>query len=470
MADKEKNNSYEFVWSNCQYLLTVEMSISVFLLRKKDLWISLDNVFYFVKNNNIKCFHNLKDINKDKKRGKRFFDKSYVDNFLRQVEKKHKETWKLFEKLKKTKFNSLSNHELVSYLEKGKNDWMGQILMFNAIQDASTRVLSDEIKKHFNEEDFDIVMHRTEKDAADLERKDQMRLSKKEKITNKELLEHADKYPWIVAAHLDMKDVKDTLRNRWENDKKEIKITEKKRDDNYAKKVAEKAPRKVRDYILSFHKLSLSRMKIKSCWAGMDYYFMPLMYEIAKRTGENVRDLNKYYFSWDIKNILFSEKKLSQKDKRDRDKCVAALWKNGKLTFKYGEAGLKLAKRELGSLVEAQKKKKIKGTIANRGKKEGIARILLANNIENAKKMRKDFRQGEILVTQMTQPNIIDIAKKAGAIVTDEGGMLSHAAIISREFNIPCIVGTHSATDILKDGDLVEVDANKGVVSILGRK
>ena len=64
----------------------------------------------------------------------------------------------------------------------------------------------------------------------------------------------------------------------------------------------------------------------------------------------------------------------------------------------------------------------------------------------------------------MTQPAIIDIAKKAGAIVTDEGGMLSHAAIISREFKIPCIVGTHFATTVIKSGDMVEVDAINGIV------
>jgi pyruvate,water dikinase len=64
----------------------------------------------------------------------------------------------------------------------------------------------------------------------------------------------------------------------------------------------------------------------------------------------------------------------------------------------------------------------------------------------------------------MTQPNVMDIASKAAAIVTDEGGMLSHAAIISRELMIPCIVGTHYATRVLKDGDMVEVDANAGIV------
>ena len=54
--------------------------------------------------------------------------------------------------------------------------------------------------------------------------------------------------------------------------------------------------------------------------------------------------------------------------------------------------------------------------------------------------------------------------KKAKAIITDHGGMTSHAAIVSRELSIPCIVGTKIATRVLKDGDLVEVDAERGVV------
>ena len=55
----------------------------------------------------------------------------------------------------------------------------------------------------------------------------------------------------------------------------------------------------------------------------------------------------------------------------------------------------------------------------------------------------------------------------AGAIVTNQGGITSHAAIVSRELNIPCIIGTKIATKVLRDGDLVEVDANKGVVKII---
>jgi pyruvate,water dikinase len=59
--------------------------------------------------------------------------------------------------------------------------------------------------------------------------------------------------------------------------------------------------------------------------------------------------------------------------------------------------------------------------------------------------------------------------KKAAAIITDEGGINSHAAIISRELKKPCIIGTKIATQVLKDGDFVEIDANRGVVKILKR-
>lgn len=59
--------------------------------------------------------------------------------------------------------------------------------------------------------------------------------------------------------------------------------------------------------------------------------------------------------------------------------------------------------------------------------------------------------------------------KKAAAIITDEGGITCHAAIVSRELNIPCIIGTKVATKILKDGDLVEVNAEKGVVKIINK-
>ncbi len=82
----------------------------------------------------------------------------------------------------------------------------------------------------------------------------------------------------------------------------------------------------------------------------------------------------------------------------------------------------------------------------------------------------RNFKKDEVFVSYMTMPNFESAYSQACAIVTDEGGITSHAAIISRELKIPCIIGTKNATKILKDGDLVEVDAENGVVQILERK
>ena len=103
----------------------------------------------------------------------------------------------------------------------------------------------------------------------------------------------------------------------------------------------------------------------------------------------------------------------------------------------------------------------VKGYVANRGKAQGIVRVVLGS---------KDFHKvkaGDILVTTMTSVDFVPIMGRAAAFVTNEGGITSDASIVSREMGKPCIIGTRNATQILKDGDLVEVDADKGVVRIL---
>jgi len=216
-------------------------------------------------------------------------------------------------------------------------------------------------------------------------------------------------------------------------------------------------------------RIALSRAEVKSCWGGTDWYFIFLFDQIAERTKENIYNLQKYYLIEEVKDLLLKKKKLSKEEMGRRDKCFVGLWKNGKANYYSGNRAEEIAKQELGPLYKISATNELEGTPANPGKFSGIARILYAGNMENLREVRKSFKKGEILITEMTQPNVMDIASKAGAVVTDEGGMLSHAAIISRELKIPCIVGTHFATTLIKNGDKVEVDANKGIVKILKR-
>jgi phosphohistidine swiveling domain-containing protein len=103
----------------------------------------------------------------------------------------------------------------------------------------------------------------------------------------------------------------------------------------------------------------------------------------------------------------------------------------------------------------------VKGVTGNKGKAVGIVRVIIAT--DDFHKMQ----QGDVLVTPMTTPDFVILMQKSCAIVTDMGGRLSHAAIVSRELGKPCVIDTKFATQILKDGDLVEVDADNGVVRIL---
>jgi len=117
--------------------------------------------------------------------------------------------------------------------------------------------------------------------------------------------------------------------------------------------------------------------------------------------------------------------------------------------------------KRMGFKEEAPHTKELKGICAYPGKVRGIVKIV--RTVHDILKVNR----GDVLVALTTHPDYVPAMQKAGAIVTDEGGMLSHAAIVSRELKIPCVVGTKSATKVLQHGTLVEVDASRGSIKPL---
>ncbi len=100
----------------------------------------------------------------------------------------------------------------------------------------------------------------------------------------------------------------------------------------------------------------------------------------------------------------------------------------------------------------------LKGIPASAGIAKGKVKIILDPS-ENSK-----MKKGDILVTEMTNPLFLPAIQRAKAIITDVGGLLCHAAIVSRELGIPCVVGTKRATKILKDNQKIKVDGEKGTI------
>ncbi|MBI2444163.1 MAG: hypothetical protein HYV42_02910 [Candidatus Magasanikbacteria bacterium] len=133
-------------------------------------------------------------------------------------------------------------------------------------------------------------------------------------------------------------------------------------------------------------------------------------------------------------------------------------WQHTKAKIRTGAA----AGRYLQTFVAKTKDNKVRfsvhGNIACAGRATGTAKI-----VQSGKDMQK-VREGDILVAVQTIPELLPAMKKAAAFVTDIGGITSHAAIVSREMGKPCVIGTRVATQVFKDGDLVEVDAIKGIV------
>jgi phosphohistidine swiveling domain-containing protein len=104
-----------------------------------------------------------------------------------------------------------------------------------------------------------------------------------------------------------------------------------------------------------------------------------------------------------------------------------------------------------------------RGRVASKGFVTGSARVVLTN--DDFKKVKK----GDILVVQNTNPGYVPLMNVAGGIVAEDGGITAHVSVTSREMGVPCVVGIVGVTKLIKDGDLIEVDAVKGIVKKISK-
>jgi len=164
------------------------------------------------------------------------------------------------------------------------------------------------------------------------------------------------------------------------------------------------------------------------------------------------------YLNW-IEFDKFVKGRLKIKEITARQKHFRFSVYHGQIRFLSGSFGNSFKTLEAAYIKNSGAA--LKGTVVYSGKVSGRVRI-----IKNRREI-KNLKTGEILVALMTSPDYIIAIKKAKAIITDDGGLTCHAAIVARELKKPCIVGTKNATRILHNGDRVEVDAYQGLIKIL---
>ena len=223
---------------------------------------------------------------------------------------------------------------------------------------------------------------------------------------------------------------------------------------------------KTRNIIDTISILGHERMKMRLVWMPALYFNELFLIEFKRRYQIKKEELRLYEYP-ELQHLIMCNEKLDNNIIELRKKGFLKHLKDNEIITYEGN----IAQDVLNKLVkEDEEIKEFKGMVASKGYAKGKVIVLSYRESQDHAKKIKGMKKGNIIVTEMTRPNIITACQKAGAIVTDEGGILCHAAIISREMKKPCVIGTKLATKVLKDGDIVEVDADKGIIKKLMKK
>jgi phosphohistidine swiveling domain-containing protein len=206
----------------------------------------------------------------------------------------------------------------------------------------------------------------------------------------------------------------------------------------------------------------------KDCYFHGFYVLDLLLAEMGRRTGLSLMQA-KYLLPNELPKILKGADYADTANQRIKFSVMYSKTLPGK-NLNWSGKGIKIF---VGSKAKAflrkQKFEKIviiktdtlTGTCACPGFASGAIKII------NVPDEMGKMNQGDIMLSHTTFPALVPAMKKAAAIITEDGGITCHAAIVARELQTPCVVGCKNAVAILKDGDRVEVDANKGIVKKL---
>lgn len=201
----------------------------------------------------------------------------------------------------------------------------------------------------------------------------------------------------------------------------------------------------------------------RDVYRGTAYYFGHFLYrEIRRRYGLSWRSLLAYTTA-ELDGLIASGRRLPPTEvQRRRRRFVYLLTGRRRRVVSQSRLVAAVLKAQLG---RSRTARPADGLLTGQGAYPGVVRgsvrVLRLHRL--AQDLRR-FRRDEIMVAESTKPEYVPAMRLAAAVVTNEGGITSHAAIISRELKIPCVVGTKVATQVLKDGDRVEVDAQRGII------
>ncbi|HIH43228.1 TPA: hypothetical protein HA246_06300 [Candidatus Woesearchaeota archaeon] len=399
-------------------------------------------------------------------------DAKHIDKILAECEKKSRLLYDLYKKLELINISQLhlkQVQELLKKLDRLNYDYWCKIYFCDLYDPNGEELLKQELEKEnvkLSDKETSIMLKTSWLNYAQEERLAllniaQLKLKNLPQDKTQQLIkEHTHKYfyinnSWESTILLDeayftkkLDEIKNPdqeitrLTTNWELEHKKIQQKHNLSDN-------------IMNVFYYFRQLSILRDKRKKHTLLTNHYYDLLMKRIYKlhdlpfeKMGViRVEDITKEINQTNLLNLIAQRKNLFLEiytpEKSTFFSGVKAVGIYNLLQKSYGQVG------------------NLRGLGACKGKVQGIVRVILGETHFSK------FNEGDILVAPMTRPEFVPLMKKASAVITDEGGITCHAAIISREMNIPCIVGTQKATSKLKDGMLVEVNADNGIVKVI---
>lgn len=447
-------------------------------------------VVFFIKDDYIRLYWNNEDMTRLRTSFIQKVNKNTkeLDKILSLWKKKVKIFNTLLRKIDQTSLNELTDEELISLYYTWYYAYLEEYTIATSIQESFSLYAEDFFLPHFREilekqglgtqfnEYYALLTSPIKESFITQEYRDRLKLLKEIKSgkasnIHDQLELHTKKYHWIrnnyakdisLTAH-DFRKLLEGIQHL--NPENELKRLDKELQQTIKRKkeiVEELQLSKESRNLLKITELFSYMQDERKKYVLMSTYYQHLFIkEFAKRLVLEEQDLF-YSYLHEIKDCIDQKKKLNLETINKRKKATLVIFTLEGYEILNGEDAENLHRQIFVN--DISKTEQIQGTIASKGSATGIVKIV--------KKTHDfiNFQEGDILVTSMTRPEMVILMEKAAAIVTDEGGITCHASIVSRELKKPCIIGTKIATQALKDGDVVEVNANEGFVKILKRK
>lgn len=463
--------TYAFDWGGHYPLFMVEPSIKRHLLVTRFLGEQAKtDTFTFSEHGVTESYTREKDAELLDKTSKKFLDPPFTKQLFLESANIRKAYTKKRNLLEKTDPQKLEDGKLINQY-KQLNQAITQLLLYYELtRPEYQNVIEEQFVNAANKAGFaahlmNELLSATELDEVQKEQQAWMLFCAKNNITDAVLLDYAKKNHWIFPGSKSEEELLAYAKKRHAKTEKQSleniqeKIATEQEEFRQRKQLQKKhfsRHPKLGRLALLFQELGLERFRLKTCWVDAWNRKHLLLQEISKRKNIPHEELSSTYLVKDVHALHHKERALTQEETTKRATYVMR-YLNNTIQFLTGQE----AKTFIASIKQDQKQQVITGRTAYPGNATGKVVIVPNADIATIVQAGKHFSQGDILVTTMTQPSMVPLIKKAGAILCDEGGITSHAAILAREFKIPCLVGCKSAMKQFKNGDIIKVDAKK---------